>query len=152
MKSNGKYNVPSLASQNVQARNKQTNCRNTQTNKLYRHRKTKPGTQPRQRSKLRCTSARHCFDQFSSAYLQSRKKVLHRVRKCIQWHLRLPALESCINSINFFILSCPRYVRSHGRRRLGGRWMRLCRCWMLRTLFFRDGWCNWLVICNEFQP
>ncbi len=38
--------LPSSASQNVQARNKQTNCQNTEMNTLCRQRKTKRGTQP----------------------------------------------------------------------------------------------------------
>ena len=63
MKSTGKWNVPRLASQTVQARNKRINCPNTETNTLYQRRMIEWGTQTRHRSKLPCTSDGHCFDQ-----------------------------------------------------------------------------------------
>ena len=65
MKSTGKWNVPRLASQTVQARNKQINRPNTETNTLYQRRMIEWGTQTRYRSKLPCTSDGHCFDQFA---------------------------------------------------------------------------------------
>ncbi len=79
MKSTGKWNVPRLASQMVQARNKRMNCPNIETNTLYQRRKIERGIQTRQRSKLRCTSDGHCFDLLlivaSSWYLRAEAQV-----------------------------------------------------------------------------
>lgn len=70
MKSTGKWNVPRLASQTVQARNKQINRPNTETNTLYQRRMIEWGTQTRHRSKLPCTSDGHCFDRSDWALTQ----------------------------------------------------------------------------------
>ena len=81
MKSTGKWNVPRLASQTVQARNKRINCPNTETNTLYQRRMIEWGTQNRHRSKLPCTSDGHCFDQ----HIISNDHILSQIQ--IQYYL-----------------------------------------------------------------
>ena len=115
MKSTEKWNVPRLASQMVQARNKQINCPNIETNTLYQRRKIERGIQTRHRSKLRCTSDGHCFDQFCSQlrflnFLIIGDRRRRSTRKATKSHLKRG--EKCCFKARFFSIKMEKNVVS----------------------------------------